>query len=690
VGSPAKNSRLVGPGDKLAGKYELIRQLAVGGMAELYLARTLGIEGFEKLVVIKRILPQYMDDSHFVSMFLNEARLAAGLHHPNIAQVFDIGVEQGDYFFSMEYVHGENLNHLAATALDSGVPLSLDAALTLIVGLCAGLHYAHEKLGTDGKPLRVVHRDVSPSNVLVTYDGATKLVDFGIARAALSSAPSTVTKGLKGKVAYMSPEQCRGKTLDRRSDLFSVGTILYELTTGQQPFADQSRFATLERIVGTDPTPPSHLVPSYPDALERIVLRALAREPDQRYSTALELQGHLEDFAHETRLRVSPLVVARLMSTLFPARLEEWERARAQGAFFVEQTVVRTWIEKTGEGGLPPSGQLAEPPPADEAAAGNDDVGDTTARLPTPAPVQLAPERPSAVHVARVATPPAGLASVARVPTQPPMPASMAERMATPPMGMQRMPTPPAGMARVATPPSGMAAVHRTPTHPPPIPSAARTTPVSALPAVPVAMSFAPASAGTFALPSREPMDGVVERPSDTQFEETKLVRLATRRTPLVIGVFAMMAVVGVVLGLVIGTSGGSSGSSTPAPTPPHANPVTVVMPQTPAPAEPAQVAPTVANPPPTPAPPAPVVPPDLAPPPPAAAVVATPPPAVAPVPAAPAAVPAPHVPVRTVKATPPRPAAKPPKPTTTKPDPDTKETKWGTDSVFLPERPGT
>ena len=158
----SQRSRFLAPGDKL-GKYDLIRQIAVGGMAELYLARTVGIEGFEKLVVVKRILPQYATNASFVNMFLNEARLAATLHHPNIAQVYDIGQEQGDYFFSMEYVHGEDLGHLVAAASENGVPVSLDAALTLCAGLCAGLHHAHEKVGSDGQPLTVVHRDVSPS-----------------------------------------------------------------------------------------------------------------------------------------------------------------------------------------------------------------------------------------------------------------------------------------------------------------------------------------------------------------------------------------------------------------------------------------------------------------------------------------------------------------------------------------------
>ena len=181
VTSTDQRVRFLAPGARL-GKYDLIRQIAVGGMAELYLARTTGIEGFEKLVVVKRILPQYVANPSFVTMFLNEARLAATLQHPNIAQVYDIGVDDGDYFFSMEYIHGEDLGRTVTTAIEQGVPLSLDASLTLVAGLCAGLHYAHEKAGPDGKPLGIVHRDVSPSNVLVSYDGAVKLVDFGIAR----------------------------------------------------------------------------------------------------------------------------------------------------------------------------------------------------------------------------------------------------------------------------------------------------------------------------------------------------------------------------------------------------------------------------------------------------------------------------------------------------------------------------
>ncbi|HEY4182939.1 MAG TPA: serine/threonine-protein kinase [Kofleriaceae bacterium] len=342
------------------GKFELIRPLATGGMAELYLARTTGLEGFEKVVVVKRMLPQYAKDQAYVAMFLAEARLSATLHHPNIAQVYDIGIEDGEYFFSMEYVHGEDLGHLHDAAQQQGVPMSLDAVLTLATGLCAGLHYAHEKTGPDGKPLGVVHRDVSPSNVLVSYDGGVKLVDFGIARA--GNSPRTTNGGLKGKVDYMSPEQCRGSaTLDRRSDIYSIGTLLYELTTGQRPFTGASEFALLEQIVHEDAPSPTRLVPDYPPALAAIVEKALARDPNKRFATALEMQGQLEDFAHETRLRISPLVLVRVMSSLFPARLEEWDQARAQGAFFVEQHIMSTLTGREEEVASPVVARGSQP-----------------------------------------------------------------------------------------------------------------------------------------------------------------------------------------------------------------------------------------------------------------------------------------------------------------------------------------
>jgi len=417
-----QQSRHLGPGDKL-GKYDLIRQIAIGGMAELYLARTVGIEGFEKLSVIKRILPQFAMNATFVNMFLNEARLAATLHHPNVAQVYDIGVEAGDYFFAMEYVHGEDLDRMTAQSVEQGVPISLDAVLTLVAGLCAGLHYAHEKAGPDGTPLQIVHRDVSPSNVLVSYDGAVKLVDFGIARGA--QAKPTTRGGLKGKIAYMSPEQCRADVaIDRRSDIYSVGTVLYELSTGRTPFTAETEYAVLNQIVNVDVPAPTTFIPNYPAALERIVLRALARDPMQRYTTAVELQGELEDFAHENRLRVSPLVLARLMGTLFPTRLEEWDHAKSQGAFFVEQHVVRTLIEsgKTPDPNDPEVRAqikaMAQQLEVDDPTAVNQELqgGDSTATTQVePLGARISQSRiaqPSPLALPRAPTPPPGSAQV--------------------------------------------------------------------------------------------------------------------------------------------------------------------------------------------------------------------------------------------------------------------------------------
>jgi serine/threonine protein kinase len=309
------------PGSTL-GSYELLRRLACGGMAELYLARSRGIEGFEKVVVLKRILPQFAQNRDFVSMFLDEARLSATLQHPNIAQVHDIGQWHGSYFFTMEYIHGQDIRGVLQAAARRHQRIPLAQALTMIAGASAGLHAAHEKRSLDGRPLQIVHRDVSPSNVLVSYDGAVKVVDFGVAKAAQRQT-ETRTGTLKGKIAYMSPEQCLGKPLDRRSDIFSIGILLYELTTGRRLFKGEAEFGVMQRIVSEDVTPPSHLVASYPPELEKIVIKALRRDRDERYATAQDLQLDIEHFAGNHRLTLSQVMLARFMQTLFADTLRE-------------------------------------------------------------------------------------------------------------------------------------------------------------------------------------------------------------------------------------------------------------------------------------------------------------------------------------------------------------------------------
>ena len=320
------------------GRYEPIRRLAVGGMAEIYLARLLGvgIEGFEKLVVLKRILPQHALDPELLRMFLDEARLSATLTHPHITEVYDVGADGDAPFFAMEYVHGANLRELMrAHARSVGqpvAPLELGHAIEIVAAAAAGLHYAHDRLGPGGEALGIVHRDVSPSNVLVSYDGAVKVSDFGIAKWALQRT-RTQEGTLKGKFAYMSPEQCRGRAVDRRSDVFALGTILYELTTGAAPFTGDSDLEILNRIATGVAAPPAWPEEKgvYPTALADIVMRALAPHPDHRYPTMQAMQVALETFAREASVPVSTVALGGLMQRLFADELAAWHEAQRAG-----------------------------------------------------------------------------------------------------------------------------------------------------------------------------------------------------------------------------------------------------------------------------------------------------------------------------------------------------------------------
>jgi serine/threonine protein kinase len=303
------------PGSQL-GKYEIIRELATGGMATIYLARVSGTAGFEKLVVLKCILPSLARDRGFVDMFLDEARLAATLRHSNIADVFDVGVEDGTYFFAMEYIHGHNARSVRIESRQRQFPVPLEVSLAIVTSTAAALGYAHDRTGPSG-PLNIVHRDVSPSNVLVSFEGAIKLVDFGIARANLRRGAKTRPGLRRGKTPYMSPEQCRGETIDNRSDLFSLGTMLYELTTGQRPFLGNSDFEIMEAIVSCAPIPPSSLVRGYLPRLERIVMRLLAPTPSARYQRAGAVVEDLEAFTADLSMLTSSFVVAKYMKELF-------------------------------------------------------------------------------------------------------------------------------------------------------------------------------------------------------------------------------------------------------------------------------------------------------------------------------------------------------------------------------------
>ncbi|MGE3458148.1 MAG: serine/threonine protein kinase [Kofleriaceae bacterium] len=368
----------VGVGGSL-GKYQLISRLAIGGMAEIFIARATGIEGFEKLVVLKRILPQFAGDSHFIRMFLREARLAATLHHQNIAQVYDIGRVGGTYFFTMEYIHGVDLRHLLRASQPHG-PAPLAETLSIIVGAAAGLHHAHDKRNGTGEPLGLVHRDVSPSNVLVGYDGSVKVVDFGIATATAvrdETRPGTI----KGKITYMSPEQCQGRPLDRRSDIFALGIILYELSTGQYLFSGDGDLQVMRKIVDEDIPPPSSRHADYPPELERIVMRALRRDPDERYATAQDLQLDLEELAAERRLKLSSIGLARYLERMFGNDLEAWRKAQSAGISLIDyvtsSSAGRATTAETVSNEIVVESLLDESPEADAAMAETPALGNT-------------------------------------------------------------------------------------------------------------------------------------------------------------------------------------------------------------------------------------------------------------------------------------------------------------------------
>jgi eukaryotic-like serine/threonine-protein kinase len=277
------------------GRYELLLPLAKGGMAEVWAARMRGTRGFQKLVAVKTILTDVIDNARLEEMFLEEAQLASQIHHPNVVTTLDLGEHEGKLYLVMEWVDGEPLTALMSVAARSGgVPLSI--GVNLIGQACKGLRAAHTLEDDSGALLGVVHRDVSPQNLLVTLSGTAKLVDFGIAKATSKVSSLTEAGEIKGKFAYMAPEQVRGDDVDCRTDLFALGIVLYSITTGKHPFRGTNPAATVRRICDDAPPPlPSAVVPGYPPALERVVMKALEKSPDARFSDASEMLRALED-----------------------------------------------------------------------------------------------------------------------------------------------------------------------------------------------------------------------------------------------------------------------------------------------------------------------------------------------------------------------------------------------------------
>ncbi|MDB4957550.1 MAG: serine/threonine protein kinase [Myxococcales bacterium] len=388
------------------GRYTLIRRLAVGGMAEIYLARQDAMASFEKEVVIKRLRTELADDPRVVEMFLDEARIGAQLNHPNIVHVYDVDEHDGIPYIAMEYIVGEELNELCRRGITHDRFLPLEHAVELIRQAAAGMGYFHAKRGAEGtklaeQPLEIVHLDISPSNLLVTQDGFLKVIDFGIARAANQTQRTDV---LPGKISYMSPEQAARKPVDHRSDVFSLGIVLYEITVGKRLFRGNAQ-EVVKRLVETHVEPPTFARRNFPPALESIVMRALEKHPEDRYQSAYDLADDLESFLRDEKLHSGPVRIARYLDLLTlagggarrPELISEAE-ARAGGDdldFDAQLAGASGPIEGAPGPAQAPEWEDAEQPESDVAAALGIELAELRA-MRTPVPVRpsgMAPVR---------------------------------------------------------------------------------------------------------------------------------------------------------------------------------------------------------------------------------------------------------------------------------------------------------
>ncbi|MFK7985184.1 MAG: protein kinase [Sandaracinaceae bacterium] len=303
------------------GKYELLGRIAYGGMAEIFLAREMGHEDTRRMMVVKRVLPHVAEDGQFVDMFRDEARLAMQLNHPNICHVYNFGEAEDTYFIAMEWVNGMPLSKVIRRARDGGgIPIPI--ILKIIAQVAEALDYAHRACDTAGEPLGVVHRDVSPQNIMVSYDGVVKLLDFGIAKAT-SHSTRTEAGVIKGKFAYMSPQQCVGEPIDSRADIFALGICLYEALTGKHAFKRKTEFETMTKIVG-DPAPKARARrPEVPEEVEAIIQTALMKQPERRYQTAGDMQMAIESLLPTLGTPINSSRIGDYVSALFPDEVRD-------------------------------------------------------------------------------------------------------------------------------------------------------------------------------------------------------------------------------------------------------------------------------------------------------------------------------------------------------------------------------
>ncbi len=382
------------------GKYYLLERINVGGMAEVFRAKQFGVEGFERLVAVKRILPNIAEDKDFIEMFVDEAKIAVQLNHANIAQVFDLGHEEGAYYIALEHIHGRDLRAIFDRNRNQGEPMPVPQACFVTMKVCEGLDYAHNKRDESGRELGLVHRDVSPQNVIVSFDGEIKLIDFGIAKAT-GRGSQTQAGILKGKFGYMSPEQVRGLPVDRRSDVFSCGIVLYELLTGERLFVGESDFSTLEKVRNVEILPPSTYNRKIQPELERIVLKALAKDVEDRYQNAIDLHDELQAFVYT--------------SGEFYSRkdLATWMKGQWSKEILAESTKIASYRDMA--------------PPVQTTPPATAPLGETTLPIGSPAPELAASRRPMTVPLAGRKTNPPPIPGGRAAGSQPPPVAASAK-----------------------------------------------------------------------------------------------------------------------------------------------------------------------------------------------------------------------------------------------------------------------